>query len=78
MIWYAMLAMLRCISSSPASAISALEAKLRGELPPESEDEYTAHLSDPSDDDSEDDLEAPAPELGRIEELLRKAQALKQ
>ncbi len=78
MIWYAMLAMLRCISSSPASAISALEAKLRGELPPESEDEYTAHLADPSDDDSEDDLEAPAPELGRIEELLRKAQALRQ
>lgn len=78
MIWYAMLAMLRCISSSPASAISALEAKLRGELPPESEDEYTSHLADPSDDDTEDDIEAPAPELGRIEELLRKAQVLKQ
>lgn len=78
MIWYAMLAMLRCISSSPASAVSALEAKLRGELPPESEDEYTAHLADPSDDDSEDDLETPAPELGRIEELLRKAHALRQ
>ena len=78
MIWYAMLAMLRCISSSPASAVSALEAKLRGELPPESEDEYTSLLADPSDDDSEDDIEAPAPELGRIEELLRKAQVLKQ
>ncbi len=78
MIWYAMLAMLRCVSSSPASAVSALEAKLRGELPPESEDEYTAHLADPSDDNSEDDVETPAPEFGRIEELLRKARELKQ
>lgn len=78
MIWYAMLAMLRCISSSPASAVSALEAKLRGELPPESEDVYTSHLADPSDDDTEDDMEVPAPELGRIEELLRKAQELRQ
>ena len=78
MIWYAMLAMLRCISSSPASAVSALEAKLRGEFPPESEEEYTSHLADPSDNDSEDDIEPPAPEIGRIEELLRKAQDLKQ
>lgn len=76
MIWYAMLAMLRCISSSPASAISALEAKMRGELPPESEDDYTATLADPADDAAEDDLEAPVPALGRVEELLQKARTL--
>ncbi len=78
MIWYAMLAMLRCISSSPASAISALEAKLRGELPLEAEEEYTASMADPTEDDAADDIEVPAPALERIEELLQKARKLKQ
>lgn len=76
MVWYAMLSMLRSISSGPASAVAALEAKLRGELPPESEFAYTAQLADPSDDEAPDDTEMPAPELERLEELLQRARAL--
>ena len=78
MIWYAMLSMLRCISSSPASAISALEARLRGENPPDTEEEYTSPMADPSEEDAVDDVEVPAPELGRIEDLLQQARALMQ
>lgn len=78
MIWYAMLSMMRCISSSPASAVSALEAKLRGEQSPESEEDYTSSMADPSEEDTPDDVEAPAPDMKHVEELLKKAYQLKQ
>jgi len=76
MIWYAMLAMLRCVSSGPAAAASALRAKLNGEVVADAEEDCMRQFADASDQETPDDREAPAPELGRIRELLAKAESL--
>ena len=57
MIWYAILALLRCISSSPASAISALNTRLQG-VSPESltEDTITEDEEGRLYDDNDDSL----------------------
>lgn len=76
MIWYGMLAILRCVSSSPASAASVLHAKLSGEHSMTEEDDYIRQFADGSEQDTTDDRELPAPELDHIQELLHQAEAL--
>lgn len=78
MIWYAMLALLHRISSSPASAVSALQAKLCGDTVADIETDCISQFTDMPGQDSPDDVEAPAPEMERIHELLEKAQTLMQ
>lgn len=75
MIWYAMLSMLRCISSSPASAVSALKAKLHGETFSDLENGFIGQFADTSEQDAMDDQESPAPDLVRVQELYKKASA---
>lgn len=78
MIWYNMLALSRCISSSPAAAISALQARMRGEIDSgDSEEGFTEQFADGVDDSTEDDHEAPSPDLPQIETLLHQAEQLK-
>ena len=45
MIWYATLALLRCISSSPASAVSALNERLNGVPATDAEQAITSELT---------------------------------
>lgn len=79
MVWYAMLALLRCVSSSPASALSALEARSRGlSLEVDAEAECLNELSDGTGEDSPGDEELPVPEGAEesLRNLLRHAQRL--
>lgn len=65
LIWYATLALLRCVASSPAAAAKALGTRLEGQLATE-DDEVDAEINDLHDGDPEDltslDLE-PATQL---------------
>lgn len=78
LIWYATLALLRCVASSPAAAIKALTTRLEGGLEP---DELLAdeRLHDGEADDlASSDLEPPAQleEAGRLQTLIREAERL--
>lgn len=79
LIWYATLALLRCVASSPAAAEKALTTRLDGKL---EEDEYLAdsRLYDGGDDDLQSNDQEPSAclqEAGRLEELIATATRLK-
>ena len=79
MVWYAMLALLRCVSSSPAAALSALEARRRGlAWEVDAEAECLNELSDGTGEDSPGDEELPVPDGAddQLAHLLRHAQHL--
>lgn len=76
MIWYAMLNLMRCISSSPASAASALRAQLRGVPMPTKEEDFLEAFSDFMEQTEADDRELPPPASTHLQELLREAEAL--
>ncbi len=78
LIWYATLALLRCVASSPAAAVKALSTRLEGNL---ETDELLAdeRLHDGQADDLEgSDLEPPAQleEASRLPALIAEAQRL--
>lgn len=78
LIWYATLALLRCVASSPAAAVKALTTRLEGSL--DSDDWLTdERLHDGQADDLDsNDLEPPAQleEAGRLQGLIQEAQRL--
>lgn len=78
LIWYATLALLRCVASSPAAAVKALTTRLEGNL--ESDDLLTdERLQDGEADDLEsNDLEPPAQvqEVGLLQGLIAEAKRL--
>jgi superfamily II DNA or RNA helicase len=84
MIWYATLALLRCISSSPAAAAKALETRLSGTLvdgaDSDAADEENDRLYDGNDAElSQSDLEPAAAmdeEVARIKDLIATAHRL--
>lgn len=78
LIWYATLALLRCVASSPAAAVKALSTRLEGSLPVE---ELLAddRLQDGESDDLEgSDLEPPAQieDASRLQDLIQEAERL--
>ncbi len=77
MIWYAMLNLLRCISSSPAAAVSALQTRLSGVESPDSEEDFFAQFADSSESDDANDREAPAPNWEHLSTLLTRAEKLR-
>jgi hypothetical protein len=78
LIWYATLALLRCVASSPAAAVKALNTRLTGAL------ENDTCLSDDrlydgqADDLAGSDLEPPAQlqDVGRLQDLIAQAESL--
>lgn len=81
MIWYATLALLRCISSSPASAVSALDERLNGVPVTDAQQAISSELTgDESNDEIAADRELPALADAGEESVLRdlraKAQSL--
>lgn len=78
LIWYATLALLRCVASSPAAAVKALTTRLEGSL--EIDDLLTdERLHDGEADDLDNnDLEPPAQleEAGRLQGLINEAKRL--
>ena len=78
-IWYATLALLRCVSSSPASAVAALRTRLERLEAEEAEELAEDRLHDGDEEDLEIDDVAPAAALGSsplLERLITKAEAL--
>lgn len=78
LIWYATLALLRCVASSPAAAVNALTTRLESSL--EADDLLTderLHDGDADDLDSSD-LEPPAQleEASRLQGLIKEAERL--
>jgi len=78
LIWYATLALLRCVASSPAAAVKALTTRLEGTL--ETDDLLTdERLHDGEADDLDsNDLEPPAQleEASRLQSLIEEAERL--
>lgn len=78
LIWYATLALLRCVASSPAAAVKALTTRLEGSL--ETDDLLTdERLHDGEADDLDsNDLEPPAQleEASRLQGLIQEAERL--
>jgi superfamily II DNA or RNA helicase len=78
LIWYATLALLRCVASSPAAAVKALTTRLDGSL--ENDDLLTdERLHDGEADDLDsNDLEPPAQleEVSRLQSLIEEAERL--
>ncbi|WP_435605861.1 helicase-related protein [Pseudomonas knackmussii] len=78
LIWYATLALLRCVASSPAAAVKALTTRLEGSL--ETDDLLAdERLHDGEADDLEsNDLEPPAQleEASRLQGLIQEAERL--
>ena len=78
LIWYATLALLRCVASSPAAAVKALSTRLEGRL--ETDDLFSdERLHDGQADDLDsNDLEPPAQleEASRLQGLIREAERL--
>lgn len=78
LIWYATLALLRCVASSPAAAVKALTTRLEGSI----EDDdllYDERLHDGQADDLDsNDLEPPAQleEASRLQGLIKEAERL--
>ncbi len=81
MIWYATLALLRCISSGPASAVSALTERLNGVPITDAQAAITSELTDDEgDDEVATDRETPAladaGEISVLRKLMTKAKNL--
>lgn len=80
LVWYATLALLRCASSSPASAVQALTKRLDVAALEIEDSELAERLRDGSEDDQQEhDLEPPA-DLGgddKLQELIELAGSLK-
>lgn len=78
LIWYATLALLRCVASSPAAAVKALTTRLEGSL--ESDDLLTDERLHDGEADNLDsnDLEPPAQleEASRLQGLIQEAKRL--
>lgn len=72
MMWYATLALLRCVASSPASAVNALQTRLEGQLSLEELDEAAKErvFDGAAEEYSDDDLE-PAAQVEDSEALQR-------
>jgi len=66
--YWGALALLRCVMSSPAAAVAALQARLRGEPRPDEQAEYGPFVFE-SDTDRTDD-EAPSPPIEATEATL--------
>ncbi|MDE4536038.1 DEAD/DEAH box helicase [Pseudomonas sp. ITEM 17296] len=82
LIWYATLALLRCVASSPAAAVKALTTRLEGALPNDSLLSDERLHDGEADDLSSNDLEPPAQvqtqmrDASRLQTLIADAQRL--
>ena len=78
LIWYATLALLRCVASSPAAAVKALTTRLEGALPDDTLLSDERLHDGEADDLSSNDLEPPAQlqDAGRLQTLIADAQRL--
>jgi superfamily II DNA or RNA helicase len=78
LIWYATLALLRCVASSPAAAVKALTTRLEGSLEPADLLTDQRLYDGEADNLDSNDLEPPAQveEAGRLQELIREAERL--
>ncbi|MBD9667080.1 DEAD/DEAH box helicase [Variovorax sp. VRV01] len=78
LIWYATLALLRCVASSPAAAVKALTTRLEGALPNDTLLSDERLYDGEADDLSINDLEPPAQlqDAGRLQSLIADAQRL--
>lgn len=78
LIWYATLALLRCVASSPAAAVKALTTRLEGALPDDTLLSDERLYDGEADDLSSNDLEPPAQlqDAGRLQTLIADAQRL--
>ena len=78
LIWYATLALLRCVASSPAAAVKALTTRLEGALPNDTLLSDERLYDGEADDLSINDLEPPAQlqDAGRLESLIADARRL--
>lgn len=76
MIWYAVLALFRCVSSSPAAAVQALKNRMdeADAVDPDEADSELQDIDETSDTDAEPALCLPAG--SELEQLLSEAQAL--
>jgi len=77
LIWYATLALLRCVASSPAAAVKALTTRLEGSLADDDPGLERLHDGEADDLDS-NDLEPPArlEEAHRLQGLIQEAERL--
>jgi superfamily II DNA or RNA helicase len=78
LIWYATLALLRCVASSPAAAVKALNTRLAGALDNENCLTDDRLYDGQADDLAGSDLEPPAQwqDTGRLQNLIAQAQSL--
>jgi superfamily II DNA or RNA helicase len=78
LIWYATLALLRCVASSPAAAVKALSARLEGVLPDDALFSDERLRDGEADDLSSNDLEPPAQvwDSARLQALIADARRL--
>ena len=78
LIWYATLALLRCVASSPAAAVKALGTRLEGSLETESLLSDERLYDGEADDLDGSDLEPPAQleEASRLQALIQEAERL--
>lgn len=78
LIWYATLALLRCVASSPAAAVKALTTRLEGTLPDDALLRDERLHDGEADDLSGNDLEPPAQvqDTARLQTLIADAQRL--
>lgn len=71
LIWYATLALLRCVASSPAAAVKALTTRLQGALPDDSLLSDERLHDGEADDLSSNDLEPPAQIQAQVQDTAR-------
>jgi len=78
LVWYATLALLRCVASSPAAAVKALTTRLDGRLPEQMLDTDERLHDGSADDLSGSDLEPQVPvhDSARLQRLIASAQRL--
>jgi superfamily II DNA or RNA helicase len=78
LIWYATLALLRCVASSPAAAVRALNTRLAGALDNDNCLSDDRLYDGQADDLAGSDLEPPAQwqDIGRLQDLIAQAESL--
>ncbi|NOV29248.1 helicase-related protein [Methylomonas sp. ZR1] len=78
LIWYATLALLRCVASSPAAAVKALNTRLAGALDNDSCLSDDRLYDGQADNLAGSDLEPPAQwqDVGRLQDLISQAESL--
>jgi superfamily II DNA or RNA helicase len=78
LIWYATLALLRCVASSPAAAVKALSTRLAGALDNENCLTDDRLYDGQAEDLAGSDLEPPAQwqDVGRLQDLIAQAESL--